>query len=318
ILAGGTDLVGLLKRRIVAPDRVVDITSIPELQQIYVGDDRSVSIGATVHLDEFMEHPTTHAYPAIKQIIAGISSIQLQCQGTFVGELLRRPHCWYFRDGHGLLADRGQLVQSGDNRYHAILGNRGPAKFTHASRVAPALIALGAKVRIVGPGAADEQFVDVAALYQIPKREGELEHTLSPGQWVTHVILPPDTGELSAAYEVRHGEGPDMPLASAAVHLDVRYGIVRAARIVLGQVAPVPWLALRAVDSLVGQPLTVLAAEQAGVEAVAEATPLSHNAHKIDLARVAVKRAILRAGGLDTGGHPLPNLPPHAANRQLA
>ena len=98
-----------------------------------------------------LDHNQTDGFPSAKQVIQGISSIQLQSQGTLVGELLRRPTCWYFRDGHGLLADDGRMVVDGDNRYHAILGNRGPAKFVNASRLAPALITLGAQVRVLGP-----------------------------------------------------------------------------------------------------------------------------------------------------------------------
>ena len=153
ILAGGTDLVGLMKRMVVTPDRVVNICEIPSLKQIERDDASNVRIGAAVCLDEFLADQQTDEFPSAKQIIQGISSLQLQSQGTLVGELLRRPMCWYFRDGHGLLAGNGKMVVNGDNRYHAILGNRGSAKFVNASRLAPALITLGAKARIIGPEA---------------------------------------------------------------------------------------------------------------------------------------------------------------------
>ena len=151
VLAGGTDLVGLMKRMVVTPDRVVNIKEIESLQQIESDDDGNVWIGAAVCLDEFVDHALTDPFPSVKQVIQGISSIQWQSQGTLVGELLSRPRCWYFRNGQGLLGDRGRLVVEGDNRYHAILGNRGAAKFVSASRIAPALITLGASVRILGP-----------------------------------------------------------------------------------------------------------------------------------------------------------------------
>ncbi|HIK92387.1 MAG TPA: molybdopterin dehydrogenase, partial [Planctomycetes bacterium] len=150
ILAGGTDLVGLMKRMVVTADRVVNICEIKSLQQIERDDSGSVWIGAAVCLDEFLDDKNTDEFPSAKQVIQGISSIQLQSQGTLVGELMRRPNCWYFREGHGLLADSGRMVNEGDNRYHAILGNRGPARFVNASRLAPSLITLGAQVRIIG------------------------------------------------------------------------------------------------------------------------------------------------------------------------
>ncbi|MCA9185383.1 MAG: FAD binding domain-containing protein [Pirellulaceae bacterium] len=304
VLAGGTDVIGLMKRFVVNPDRVVNIAEIPELQRITTDDTGNTWIGAAVHLDQVLDSRSMNAFPAIKQTIQGISSIQLQCQGTLVGELLRRPNCWYFRNGHGLLADSGRMVVHGDNRFHAILGNRGAAKFVNPSRLAPALISLGAKVRIAGPTADDERIIDLEALYRTPRSDREMENVLEPGQLVTHVMVPRDAGHLSAAYEVRHGEGPDAPLAAAAVSMSVVRGVVRGAKVVLGQVAPTPWIAAGAANAMLGLPLSEELAARAGMESTAGAMPLSQNEYKIQLAQVAVKRAILRAAGLDTGDIP--------------
>ena len=150
ILAGGTDLVGLMKAMVVTPERVVNILEVPSLKQIEPLPDGGVSIGATVTLDDVLAHPYLDMYPAVKQAIRGINSMQLQCQGTVGGELCQRPQCWYYRNGQGLL---GGHAANGVNRYHAILGNSGPAKFVHASRIAPALLALEASLRVIGPRA---------------------------------------------------------------------------------------------------------------------------------------------------------------------
>jgi xanthine dehydrogenase YagS FAD-binding subunit len=302
ILAGGTDLVGLMKRMVVTADRVVNICEIKSLQQIERDDSGSVWIGAAVCLDEFLDDKNTDEFPSAKQVIQGISSIQLQSQGTLAGELLRRPNCWYFREGHGLLADSGRMVNEGDNRYHAILGNRGPARFVNASRLAPSLITLGAQVRIIGPGKDDEQILDLASLYRTPAADSELENVLQPGQLVTHVIIPAHGNRLSAAYEVCQGAGPDQPLAAAAVSMDVSSGRVQNASIVLGQVAPTPWIATGAAQALCGKTVTEESAALVGIEAVSGAMPLSQNEYKIQLAQVAVKRAVLKAAGYDTGG----------------
>ncbi len=302
VLAGGTDVVGLMKRMIVNPDRVVYIGEIATLKSIVRDAEKNTWVGTGVSLDDFLSHKHTQLCAAAKQVIQGISSIQLQSQGTLGGELLRRPTCWYFRNGHGILAEGGKRVVEGDNRYHAILGNRGPAKFTSASRLAPVLISMGASLRIVGPEANAEQYIDVADLYRTPESDQESEFTLRPGQLVTHVIIPPDAGRLTAAYEVRQGEGPDQPLAAAAVELDIQFGRVQDATIVLGQVAPTPWIAQQAALSLVGKAINEEVAGIAGFEAVAGARALSMNEYKIQLARVAVKRALLRAVGLETGG----------------
>lgn len=294
VLAGGTDLIGLMKKMIVTPDRVVNIKDVPTLRGIEQTSE-GVVIGAVTTLDDVLASPLLDPYPAVKQAIEGISSIQLQAQGTLGGELCQRPQCWYFRGGHGLLADRGSRVEQGDNRFHAILGNDGPAKFVHPSRLAPALIALGASVRVIGPAAEQEKLVPLAEFFRAPRDEHQRENVLLPNQFVTHVHLPSAAGRVNATYEVRHGAGPDYPLAAAAVSLNVVLGVIREAKVVLGHVAPTPWISQDAEQALVGRTLGPDVAEAAGRAAVRNATPLSENVYKVQLARVAVKRAILRA-----------------------
>ncbi|MCA9120532.1 MAG: FAD binding domain-containing protein [Planctomycetaceae bacterium] len=300
ILAGGTDLVGLMKKMIVTPDRVVNIMDVPTLKSIDEMPDGSVSIGAAVTLDDILAHPYLDLYPAIKQAIRGISSMQLQAQGTLGGEVCQRPRCWFYRNGDGLL---GEGVASGANEFHAILGNSGRAKFVNSSRIAPALIALDAQLRVLGPDVESEQFVPLAGFFRSPQREGQREHVLAANQFVTHIILPPIEGRTCATYEVRHGEGPDYPLAAAAAALRLDgFGIVHDANVVLGQVAPMPWISQEASSVLRGRKVDAALAEAAGEAAVSRATPLSQNAYKVQLAKVAVKRAILLAAGFETGG----------------
>src|SRR5438094_394993 len=302
LIAGGTDLVGLLQKMVITPQRVVNLLDVPSFRDVEELDGGVVSIGATVTLDILQVHPYLNPYPALRHAIDGIASMQIQCQGTLGGEILQRPQCWFFRDNRGLLAGGGKLPEQGDNRFHAIFGNQGPAKFVSASRLAPALIALGATARVIGPETTDEQILPVEKLFRVPRHEGERENTLGERQLVTHILLPPAYGVSSATYEVRHGEGPDYPLAAAAVALRIDGGIVREAKIVMGHVAPTPWISAEAAVALVGRAITAETAEAAGAAAVAGATPLSNNEYKVQLAKVAVKRAILRAAGLETGG----------------
>ena len=300
ILAGGTDLVGLMKKMIVTPDRVVNIMEIPTLKTIDEMPDGGISIGAAVTLDVLLDHPYLDVYPSVKQAIRGINSMQLQCQGTLGGEICQRPQCWFYRNGLGLL---GADVEGGANRYHAILGNQGMAKFVNSSRIAPALISLDACVRVVGPEEADEQFIAIEDFFRVPKRDGDRLFALSSGQFVSHIILPPIAGRTCATYEVRHGEGPDYPLAASSVALKMdALGIVREAKITLGHVAPTPWVAHEAGRMLVGHRVDAALAEAAGTVAVALATPMSENEYKVQLAKTAVKRAVLLAAGLETGG----------------
>jgi len=301
VLAGGTDLVGLMKKQIVTPQRVVSLSRIESLRSIEANS-TAVRIGAMVTLDELAENPISEFYPAIRQAIGAIGSLQMQSQGTVGGELCQRPRCWYFRNHSGLLADRGRAVADGDNRFHAIFNNSGAAKFVCPSRLAPALVALDARVRIVGPGSSDETLMPLEVFYRTPKNERESEFMLEPNQFVAQVILPHPEGRTSGAYEVRHGAGPDYPLLAAAASILTSGGIVREARIVLGQAAPTPWISREAIDAIVGRPVTYETAEAAGEAAIQSATPLSHNEYKVQLAKVAVKRALLTAAGIEHGG----------------
>jgi xanthine dehydrogenase YagS FAD-binding subunit len=301
ILAGGTDLIGLMQANIVRPERVVNILEVPSLKTIEQLDNGVLAIGSVVTLDVLLDHPYLTPYPALKQAIEGIASMQLQCQGTLGGEILQRPQCWFFRSGRGLLAGGGKLAADGDNRFHAIFGNHGAAKFVSNSRLAPALVALNAQVRVIGPGETDEKFVAVADMFRTPRHEAEREHTLLPNQFVSHLLIPASTG-FNATYEVRHGAGPDYPLASAAVSLEIEGGIVREARVVLGHVAPTPWISQEAAAAIIGQRVSEETAAAAGAAAVAAASPLTNNEYKVQLTQVAVKRAILRAAGLEAGG----------------
>jgi xanthine dehydrogenase YagS FAD-binding subunit len=255
-----------------------------------------------VTLEQLLDDPASQRYPALRQALAAIGSMQFVAQGTLGGELCQRPRCWYFRNAGGLLAGGGRAVVEGDNRFHAIFGNAGPAKFVCPSRLAPALVALGASVRVIGPGDGDETVMPLEDLFRTPSSERQSEHTLEPNQIVADILLPAATGPLSASYEVQHGSGQDYPLVAAAAMIAVERGIVTEARIVLGQVAPTPWVSHQAAVAIVGLPITPETAAAAGDAAVSVATPLSGNEFKVQLARVAVKRALLSAAGLETGG----------------
>ncbi len=300
ILAGGTDLVGLMKAMIITPDRVVNIKEVPSLRGIR-RTSQGVEIGAVTNLDDVHDSPLLDEFPAVRQVIANLGSMQLAAQGTIGGDLCRRPVCWYFRNGFGLLAKRGALVAEGDNRYHAIFNNAGPAKFVSGSRLAPALIALGAVVRVLGPEPDRQTEIPLSEFYRTPRDENQRENVLLPSQLVTDVVIP-SSGMANATYEVKQGCGPEVPMASAAAALQIKGGRVTDARIVLGQVAPTPWISAEARQALLGHGVNEVTAEAAAEAAVRGATPLSQNAYKVQLARVAVKRAILRAAGHETGG----------------
>ena len=296
VLAGGTDLLSSMKDGIASPVRVVDLQKLKELKRIEFRSGSGLRLGALVTLDELIENTEVQQhYPALIQAAQGVSSPQIRSVGTVGGDLCQRPRCWYYRLGYGLLATyKGKpLVPDGDNRYHAILGNSGPAYFVSPSSLGPALLALGAKVRLHGREGARE--LEVEKFFVTPASETESEHALKPHEIVTEIVVPSAHGIKMAVYEVRQKEALDWPLAAAAVALSMEGDSVRKARVVLGHVAPVPWPSPEAEQVLSGKTFVDDLADEAGKAAVSKATPLSKNAYKVQLARVAVKRALLRA-----------------------
>jgi xanthine dehydrogenase YagS FAD-binding subunit len=298
VLAGGTDLVSLLQHGLVAPRRVVDLKHVSTMSGVRAVED-GVIIGALTTLEDMADSPLLAPYASLQQVISGVHAIQIQSRGTLGGDLCHLPNCWYFRNGYGLLGfrDGKSLVEAGDNRYHAIFGNRGPAKFVSASRFAPALLAWGARVRLIGPRPGQEEWLPLANFYVTPKLASQGVTVLKPGQLISHVWLPASASIQSASYEVLQLRGLDWPQAAASVCVELEGGFVREARIVLGHVAPVPWVATAAGRFLAGQSINEETAEAAGQAAVEGATPLSGNEYKVSIARAAVKRALLRAVG---------------------
>jgi len=297
ILAGGTDLLSLMKNYVVAPRRLVNIKGIAELRGIRAGRE-GVRIGALTTVQELLDERTIRsAFPSLVQAAQGITSPQIRNMGTVGGDLCQRPRCWYFRYGFGLLPrdEAGKaLVPRGDNRYHAIFATDGPAHFINASSFAPPLIALGARARVTGPRGSRE--VEVEKFYRIPKSGQERETVLQPDEILTEVSIPAASRAMrNQTYEVRQRMLLDWPLVTASVALRLDAGRVSAARVALGHVAPVPWLSPETGDWLHGQPLNPQTAAQAAEMAVVRAFPLSKNAYKVKLARVAVKRALLAA-----------------------
>ncbi|HVI10324.1 MAG TPA: FAD binding domain-containing protein [Candidatus Binatia bacterium] len=298
ILAGGTDLLALMKDDVVSPRRLVNIKDIRDLSGVSTNA-QGVRIGALTTLGDLADDDGIRKhYPALAEALMEAASPQIRNLATLGGNLCQRPRCWYFRNGFGLLPkdENGkELVASGDNRYHAIFANDGPAKFVSPSTIVPILVAYGAKIRLEGPKGGRE--IPLEKFFVIPKADGEREHDLRPNEMVTEVILP-SAGDIRAAhYEVRQKEAFDWPLTVAAVALKVNGSSVQSARVVMGYVAPVPWSARDAEQVLTGNSISKESANRAADAAVAGAKPLSMNAYKVQLARVAVKRAILKAGG---------------------
>ena len=245
ILAGGTDLVTSLKQHITAPNRVVGLRNISDLKGIEI-EAKVVRIGAMTTLGELSENKAiqTH-FPSLINAAEGVGSPQLLAVGTVGGDLCQRPRCWYFRNGLGSTAkERASLVRDGDNRYHAIFGTDGPALFVSASSLGPALVALDAAMVVIGPKEKKRK-VSAAEFFQTPRDENDRETALKPNEILAEIEIPLRSLR-NGAYEVRHRHGLDWPYVTASVAFESKGGVASGARVVLGHVAPVPWLATAA------------------------------------------------------------------------
>lgn len=298
VLAGGTDILSLMKDDVIHPKRLVNIKEIADLRGVNASR-QGLRVGALTTLGDLADNANVvKDYPALADALDEAASPQIRNMATIGGNLSQRPRCWYFRGGFGLLPkdESGkELVSEGENRYHAILGNDGPAKFVSPSTVVPTLIAYGASIRIVGPKGTRE--IPLEKYYVIPKSEDEREHDLRPNEIISEILFPP-AGDIKAAhYEIRQKHAFDWPLAVAAVAMKMNGSAVQSARVVMGYVAPVPWISSEAEQALVGKTISDDVAKAAADAALQNSKPLSHNAYKVQLARVAVKRAILKAAG---------------------
>lgn len=296
-LAGGMDLLAMMKDYIAQPDRIVNVKNLD--RTIRKGQDGGLRIGSAVTLTELVAHAdAARMYPALVQAAGEVGTPQIRNAGTVGGNLNQRPRCWYFRNEEFHCLKKGGprcFAVEGENQYHAIFGD-GPCHIVHPSSLAVPAIALNARFRIVGP--AGEREVPAAEYYQMPDRNLFGETVLAPNELLTHVILPAPGAARNATYEVRFKQSHDWPLAMASVVLSMSGKTVQGARVVMGAVAPVPWRSAPAEAALTGKAISEEAAMAAADAAVAGAKPMTQNAYKVQIARTAVKRAIMRAAGM--------------------
>jgi xanthine dehydrogenase YagS FAD-binding subunit len=296
-LAGGMDLLALMKDYVAQPDRLVNVKNLDRTIRRTPGG--GLRIGAAVTIAELVANAdVVKMYPALLQAAEEVGSPQIRNSGTVGGNMNQRPRCWYYRNPEFDCLKKGGsrcFAVDGENQYHAIFGG-GPCHIIHPSSLAPPAIAYDARFRIVGP--TGEREVAAADFFVMPDKNIFGETVLAPNELLTHVTLPPPGGVRSATYEVRFKQSHDWPLAAASVALTVSGQTIKAGRVVLGAVAPIPWRSTAAEAALAGKPLTEETAMAAADAAITGAKPMSGNAYKVQIARTAVKRAIMRAGGM--------------------
>lgn len=291
---GGSDLLGQVKERIVSPDVLINLKTIQGLDRITRAK-TGINIGGLATLDTISHHPVIRReYTVLAEAAETVATQQIRNVGTIAGNINQRPWCWYYRNGFPCYKAGGDQCFSvtGENQFHAILGG-GPSFIVHPSDTAPALVALDAKFRILGPSG--ERSVPAAEFFVLPRQNAARENVLADDEILASIQLPaarPNT--RSTYYKVMDREAWTHAVVSAAIVLELEKDqTCRSARIVLGGVAPVPWHVPAAERLLAGRRITPELAASAAQAAIAGAAPLQKNAYKIPLTKTIVERTLL-------------------------
>jgi xanthine dehydrogenase YagS FAD-binding subunit len=294
-LAGGTNLVDLMRVGVERPDQVVDLGRLP-LADIEELPDGGLRIGALArNSDVAADERVRRRYPLLARAILNGASPQIRNKATVGGNLLQRTRCPYFYDLTAACNKRipgsGCDALLGMNRTHAILGASDSCIAVHPSDMCVALAALDAAVTVEGPGGTRRR-VPVTGLHRLPGDSPHIETVLAPGELVTAVDLPAPRPGRSAYVKVRDRASYAFALISAAAQVHVEAGRIALARIALGGVAAKPWRAYRAEDLLIGSEPSAGTFRRSTAEAVAGARTRRDNAFKPELARRLIERTL--------------------------
>jgi xanthine dehydrogenase YagS FAD-binding subunit len=293
LVGGGSDLLGLVKEFIIKPDVLVNLKTIKGLDQVSLAAG-GANIGGLITLDSLGRHPLIRSqYTVLAEAAETVATPQIRNVGTLAGNVCQRPWCWYFRNGFPCLKNGGETCFSviGENRFHAIFGG-GPSYIVHPSDTAPALVALEAKFRVVGPSG--ERMVPAAEFFVLPRQDVARENVLAADEVLASVQLPPaGPGRRSTYNKVLDREAWTHAVVSAAVVLDMDNETCKSARIVLGGVAPIPWRLPNVESILAGQHITPELAAKAGDAAIVGAQKLSKNGYKVSMTKALVRRTLL-------------------------
>ena len=297
VVGGGSDLLGMIKEERIAPDVVVNLKNVESLQGIEAGSD-GVRIGGLVTMDELSRHPVIRSqYTVLAEAAGSVATPQIRNVGTVAGNVCQRPWCWYYREGFPCFKNGGDRCFSviGENQFNAIFGG-GPSFIVHPSDTAPALMALRARFRIVGPD--EERWVPAQEFFILPRADVSRENVLGEDEVLAEIQLPPVEADVKSTYvKVMDREAWTHAVVSAAMSLQLRGGICTRARVVLGGVAPIPWHLPEVEQLLEGKRVTPELATQAGKTAVSGARGLSKNAYKIPLTEALVRRTLVSLTG---------------------
>ncbi|MEW6184413.1 MAG: FAD binding domain-containing protein [Thermodesulfobacteriota bacterium] len=294
-IAGGTDLLGKMKDRILPryPEAVINLKTIPGLDFIRSEAEGGVTIGALTRLEDIAAHPLIkEKFTALAQAAGRTASPHIREMGTLAGNLCQDIRCWYYRTPENrfpcLRKGGGRCYAiEGDNRYHSIFGGtvEEGCYAVHPSDTAPALTALQARIRTSKRVIAIDDFFEIGVTKTTALDFDEI---------VLEIFLPePGEGCRSAFLKFALRKSIDFPIVNCAVAVTLKGWRIVQARICLNAVHVRPYRSIEAEEALLGKPLTDETAEMAGNLAVAGARPLKHNAYMVQISRAMVKRTLL-------------------------
>jgi xanthine dehydrogenase YagS FAD-binding subunit len=300
-LAGGTNLIDLMKEDVERPEELVDVTrlKLAEIKESRGG----VSIGALATNSATANHPLIRKnYPLLTQAIVAGASGQLRNMATNGGNLLQRTRCQYFYDTATPCNKRepgsGCGALEGLNRIHAIFGWSDKCVATYPGDMANALYALDAVVRVRGANGR-ERTIPVTDFHRLPGDTPQQDTNLAHGELITAIELPKSNFAKNYYYlKVRDRASYAFALVAVAAAFELDGDRIKQARVVLGSVAHKPWRSQEAEAALTGRPASEESFRRAGEAALAGAKPLAHNAYKVELGKRAVVRALMRASRL--------------------
>jgi xanthine dehydrogenase YagS FAD-binding subunit len=314
-IAGGTDLIGLMKDRITLPQRLLDINALPDMDRIERLPDGGLRIGALARMSDVAANPDVRQqFPVIAEALLFSASGQLRNMATIGGNIMQRTRCAYFRDEDGPDSRSSQQKSApgvpcnkrqpgsgcsalhGINRNHAIFGWSDGCVAVNPSDLSVALAALDARVRVLGRDG--ERAIPFTEFHRLPGEQPEQDTVLDRGELIIAVEVPASIESRASHYlKVRDRQSYEFALVSVAAALATDGERIRSARIALGGVAHKPWRLRAAETALVGVSLDDGAKLKAAIAtSFAEARPLTHNAFKIELAHRATVRTLQIAG----------------------
>lgn len=299
-IAGGTNLVDLMKLEVVTPTKLVDLGPL-SFRGITL-DSTGLHIGALEKMADVAEDPrVVKKYPVVSQALLKSASAQIRNMATMGGNLMQRTRCGYFRDTDSPCNKRvpgsGCPALEGENRMHAIFGVSDSCCATHPSDLAVALVALDSVLKLQGPQGTRE--VKLEDFYLLPGNTPDREHDIRSGEIITEIFVPAKAWASRSGYlKIRDRESYEFALTSAAVVLDLDGSTIRDARIAVGGVGTKPWSLPVVAEALKGRTANREAFAAATEQAAEGARTLSQNGFKVSLVKKTILRALSEVGGV--------------------